>query len=210
VQINTGGKNFYLYDTTIKNGVIDIISGGWLEIGKIYTAGIEARDVDFRVGSALRVNAPISVRNYEQIFKGSTSNNQGTSAFNVYGVFKPAADHDHFYGCTMQDGSTIDLSDRTGAWSTKSAFSSGLNTVTFADGATVTIKLEGREDLKALSESESPYVVTWPLDDAGDPVEPSNVSFVADEWTEQNRFLLRKDAKGLKLLYNNGTLIIFL
>lgn len=206
VPIGTNNKNFFLYNTTVKNGTLNITSGGWLSTKS--GATVNATDVDVIVGSALNLKGTISVRNYEQVY--GSDNNSGTAAFNVYGVFKPAAEHNYFYGCTMQDGSTIDLSGKTGAWSTKSAFSSGLNTVTFADGATVTIKLEGREDLKALSESESPYVVTWPLDDAEQPVEPTDVTFVSDEWTEQNRFLLRKDAKGLKLLYNNGTLIIFL
>ncbi|MBP5226181.1 MAG: hypothetical protein J6336_02230 [Kiritimatiellae bacterium] len=206
VQIGTNGKIFYLYDTTILNGMLDVTSGGWLEIGKIYTDGMAAQDVDIRVGSALRINASASVRNYEQVY--GSDNNNGTGELNVYGTFTPAASHNYFYGCTMRDGSTIDLSGKTGTWSTKSAFSNGRNTVTFASGATVTIKLEGRGDLRELSKSASPYVVTWPTDENGITDVPENVTFTPDAWTLQNRYLLRQDATGLRLLYSAGTVII--
>ena len=55
----------------------------------------------------------------DDYYAACTNNvNNGTAAMNVYGRFTPATDY--FYGCTLQDGATIDLNGRTGAWSTTS------------------------------------------------------------------------------------------
>lgn len=62
----------------------------------------------------------------------------------VYGTFKPSV-HNYFYGCTMQDGSMIDLSARTNALPCRSASTAGegLTDLSFADNATVYVKLGG-------------------------------------------------------------------
>ena len=206
VQIGTNGRYFYLKDATIKNGTLDVVSGGWLYLYKQYAAATEARDVDIRVGSALQVFTPVSVRNYEQVY--GADNNVGEEALNVYGVFRPAAGHDYFYGCTMQDGSTIDLSGRKGTWSVKSAFSRGRNTVSFADGASVTLKLAGREDLREIAKSSSPYIVTWAVNGEGSAVlPPDGVRFQVDGETRQKAFSVCRDAVGLRLMYSCGTAI---
>ena len=98
-------------------------------------------NADFRVGSAMKILGPISVRDYEQVY--GANNNDGTAAFNVHGTFKPAAGHNYFYGCTMQNGSTIDLSSRTGALPLVSSFTKGDNTLKFAAG-TIHVKLGER------------------------------------------------------------------
>ena len=54
-----------------------------------------------------------------------------------------AAVHDYFYGCTMLDGSTLDLTSRTNAWPVTSAFTAGKKTVTFVENANITVKLVG-------------------------------------------------------------------
>ena len=120
---------------------------------------------------------------------------------NVYGVFTPAVGHDYFYGCTMRDGSTIDLSGKEGNWSTTSAFTSGARTVLFADGASVTVNLAGREDLLALAKSENPYVVEW-------AEEPDNVIFKLDEHTYSRGLRVQKESSGLRLFYIGGTTIL--
>ena len=204
VQI-AGGKYLFLIDATIKNGTLDVVSGGWLYLNKYYASATEARDVDIRLGSAVQVWTPTSVRNYEQVY--GDDQNMGEEALNVYGIFKPAADHNYFYGCTMHDGSTIDLSGKTGTWSVKSAFSQGRNTVSFADGASVTLNLAGREDLRAIAKSSSPYIVTWAVTDGVAELPPDSAQFLVDDETKQKAFSVRKDGTGLKLVYSCGTVI---
>ena len=204
VQI-AGGKYLFMIDATIKNGTLDVVSGGWLYLNKFYASATEARDVDIRLGSAVQIWTPTSVRNYEQVY--DADQNMGEEALNVYGIFKPAAGHNYFYGCTMQDGSTIDLSGKTGTWSVKSAFSQGRNTVSFADGASVTLNLAGREDLRAIAKSSSPYIVTWAVTDGVAELPPDSAQFQVDDETKQKAFSVRKDGTGLKLVYSCGTVI---
>ena len=71
-----------------------------------------------------------------------TTVNLGGADLFVSGTFTPASDY--FYGCTMQNGSTIDLGSKTETWNVKSS-STGYNTVKFAADATVTLKLGDRE-----------------------------------------------------------------
>ena len=64
------------------------------------------------------------------------------------GTFTPASDY--FYGPVMQDGSTIDLSEKTGTWSVTSSLTDpgGIATTTFASGATVKLELGQRDFAK--------------------------------------------------------------
>ena len=132
-------------------GKIKIVSGGWLQT---LTSACNATNVDFIVGSALNLGTALSVHDYEAVFNGNY--NGGTAALNVYGTFKPGADHDYFYGCTMQDGSTIDLSARTTPLPRASAFTSGDNTLKFAEGATVNVEIGAR------SSDVGTCLVSWP------------------------------------------------
>lgn len=69
---------------------------------------------------------------------------KGSAELNVLGTFTPASDY--FYGPTMQNGSAIDLSAKTGAWSVTSLLTDGGNATTkFAAGATVTVILGERK-----------------------------------------------------------------
>lgn len=132
------GKTFFLHGVAVTAGAVNIASGGWTEIGG---EGVSAAEAGFTVASALRVNARFDVGDYTAVY--SADYNAGTAAMNVHGRFTPASDY--FYGCTMQDGSTIDLSAKTAAWPVKSAFSSGRNTVDFAAGANVNIDVGERQ-----------------------------------------------------------------
>jgi hypothetical protein len=102
---------------------------------------VDASTADLLVGSALRPNAPLTVRNYTARYDANY--NDGSAALNVLGTFTPETAY--FYGCTMQDGSTIDLSAKSGAWSTTSSFSGGKKTVGYAPDATVNIEVGARE-----------------------------------------------------------------
>ena len=146
----TRGKMFLLCNTEIKNGSIDLRSGGWLQTGSDAYAPASkentATNVDFRVNCALRLYATLSVRDYEAVFDQDF--NAGSAALNVYGTFKPAA-HDRFYGCTLQDGSTIDFTARTTPLPLVANFTDGEKTLKFADGAVVNMKFgESRPSAK--------------------------------------------------------------
>ena len=154
------GKNFSIRDAKIKNGTFNVKSGGWLQIDG---DGVDASTADLIVSSALRPNAPLTVRNYTSRY--TANNNAGTAALNVLGTFTPETAY--FYGCTMQDGSTIDLSAKSGAWVTTSSFSNGKKTVDYAPNATVNIEVGAR----ALAIGDK--VVSWT---AKPPVE-DNVLF---------------------------------
>jgi hypothetical protein len=116
----------------------------------------------------------------------------------------------------MEDGSTLNLSGRTCCFSVKSllanSYDAALNTtakkearrtVQFASGATVTVNLAGRTDLKTIAESESNYIVKWDSTFG----QPTTTTFRLDAVTAQN-FSLRSDAIGLRLNEKRGFMII--
>ncbi len=189
VPIGTNGRIFYLFNTTVKNGMVNITSGGWLQTksGKTVTA----TNADFRVGSAMKILGPISVRDYEQVY--GSNYNDGTAAFNVHGTFKPAAGHDYFYGCTMQNGSTIDLSSRTGALPLVSSFTNGDKTLKFAAG-TIHVKLGER------NVTRNTCLISW----SSKPSGIASTRFVSAEGERSRRFSARADG----LYLSGGTMII--
>ena len=148
--------------------------------------------------SALWVINEISVRDYTSAYTGTS--NTGSAEMKVYGTFTPVTDY--FYGCTMQDGSTINLSERTTPLNTVSNFTSGKNNLEFAAGATITVDLSGRANLQAVACSASPYLITW-----ANP--PSNgATFVLDDTTRANGYKLGVCDGGLKLCPRRGMIII--
>ena len=196
------GQNFLLYHTTVKNGMVDVTSGGWLVADR---TAVVATNADFRINCALNVKVPFSVRNYEAVW-GNASYNQGTAAMNVYGVFKPVTSC--YYGCTMQNGSTMDLRawPADSGWPMYSRFTSGKKDLGFASGtaespSVVNVNLAGRTDHKALAKSETPYIVTW----SG---RPENVKFVLDPQTKADGYRLVPEAAGLRLHRYTGFIIL--
>ena len=161
----SAGKEFFLSNATISNGTIELRNDAG--DGKLLTGQDggnasangtnHAETVDFKVGCALWLYAPLSVRNYEALYDRNSNN--GTAAFNIHGAFKPSA-HDYFHGCTMQDGSTIDLSLREAALPLVSVFTNTNSdrTLKFADGATVYVALGGKRFAggKVISWNEKP------------------------------------------------------
>ena len=215
VNLNAGGKLFYLYNTLVKNGVLDVIDGGWLETGN---AGVTATDATIRCAAAVRANGAVDVFDYTA-YRASSVHNAGTAAFKVFGTFTPVTDI--FYGCQMQDGSTIDLSGREGAWNTTMPLADGSKdssrTVTFADDATVTVNLYGRADLYRLIRSDNPFVVIWDEE----PANLAGLKFVTDAKSKKMGLRLVPDTKmvpgdegqvekkGLRLVYMGGSALFF-
>ena len=150
------GTNFSIRDAKIKNGAFNVTSGGWL---LIEGDGVDASTADLIVGSALRLNAPLTVRNYTARYDANY--NDGTAALNVLGMFTPKTAY--FYGCTMQDGSTIDLSAKSDAWATTSSFTGGKHVVDYAPGATVNIEVGTRE--LAIGDKVVSWTVKPPVED---------------------------------------------
>ena len=176
VDIATG-KTLHLHGNTITNGTVDVRKGGWLHV----IDAVNARTVDFKVGCALDMGAALSVRDYEAAY--SADYNAGTAALNVYGAFRPATPY--FYGPTLQDGSTLDLSAWPGGWPIASGFTSGKTAIGFADGATVKVKVGASR----VGSTRGTKILGW-------TTAPANVDFVP---AEGERIGLRKKDDGLYL-----------
>ena len=193
------GKAFFLCNATISNGTIELQSAGdgRLLTGRDGTAAANATNhaetVDFKVGCALCLYSPLSVRNYEALY--NVNSNNGMAAFNIHGAFKPSA-HNYFHGCTMMDGSTIDLSLREAALPLVSAFTNENSdrTLKFADGATVYVKLDG----KRFPQSK---VISW----ASKPENIGTVRFRSAPGERRCAFVAKDDG----LYTTTGFMIIF-
>ena len=112
----------------------------------------------------------------------------GSAALSVYGTFTP--DSDYFYGPVMQNGSAIDLSAKTGAWSVTSSLTSGNKTTTFASGATVKLELGER------SFAKGDKVISW-------TTQP-DATFTNKEW----KFESRSDGLYVVNRVGTGTVIV--
>ena len=108
----------------------------------------------------------------------------------------------------MQDGSTIDLSGRTGAFSTLSTFTTGSTNIKFTANANVTINLAGRDETEIRTLAKNcGLVMTWP-----EGLGPAaNVTFQVDAETKAAGFKVVRDDEnnGLRFLRSGGfTLIV--
>ena len=202
IQISAG-KYLRNYNTTYINGTVDITSGGWFLTGGDYTTAL---DVDFKINCALFMAQQFNVRGYEANFYSTGSNSQ-YAQMTVAGVFKPTVAA--YYGCTMLDGSTMDLTawPKAAGWPMASAFgANGKTNLEFADSGEIAVNLAGRTDLKSLARSADPHLFTWTVVD-GNPVIPG-ATFTLDPDTKAAGYRLRKDSTGLRLVYIKGLMVI--
>jgi hypothetical protein len=134
--------------------------------------------------------------------------NSGTGNFNVYGTFTPIGAG--FYAPTMQDGSTIDLTEWKKDSSLEARFplkttSNGNKTVKFANG---TVNIIISPENKALKEfaKTSPYILTWTDDCA---MRNKSTKFVLKDANGNplKYYALIADDSGLKLKYLGGMAI---
>lgn len=130
----------WLKDLT--NGTVRLVGKSDAKESFNVRAAMEARTVDFVDHMGLNPLADMRVRNYACTRTWNREQVAGTAELAVFGTFTPASDY--FYGCTLQDGATLDLSSRTGVWSTTSRNTTGRKTVTFADDATVKVAFGSR------------------------------------------------------------------
>lgn len=140
-------------NVVITNGTMNV-SGGTFKIYPSYYGTVDATTLTMRMNGAMSISdgCTVNLRDYEALYDGTA--NTGSGTVNVSGTFKPSA-HDKFYGVTMQSGLTIDLSSRTNALPLVSAFTTGANTLKFADNSTIYINTG---DLKV--DRKSP-AITW-------------------------------------------------
>ena len=208
----TGGTTSM--DTTISNGTFKVevaataVNGSkqknraWVHIANLN--GRDGLNLDLG-GSTLRMEAATKNSSvYGFTAAPAYGDVKSTMTMEVYGTYLPASSYG--FNMTMMDGSTIDLSKRTGSWN--SSFSNGTDTqdpnpkVSFAANATVTVDLHGRTDLETLAVSASPYVITW----ASAP--DATTQFVLDEATAVMPFRLKVKDAGLRLSSVHGFMII--
>ena len=140
----TGGKYFYLNNTTISNGTLDVTSGGYLYT---FRKPSYVQNANINLNCALRLEQELSVSNIVVKYNGDWD--IGTTNLNVYGEFRPENAGGYFYGPTMQDGSTLDFSawQESLGWPVYSRSKYAYygvavkNTFSFANNATVKVKL---------------------------------------------------------------------
>jgi hypothetical protein len=159
-------------DNITESGRFDVAGGGYLRTLNRDDRQAELPTIDLDgLNGPLYMSKPASFHDYRPTFAANAGT--GTAALNVYGTFTP--DSLYFYGPTMQDGSTIDLSAKTGAWSVTSSLTAGGNRTTqFAAGAKVKVELGAR----ALNKGEK--VIAW-------TTQPDATTFSCKEWTLESR-----------------------
>ena len=170
------------------NGTIHFKRGGWI---KTTRSAANMPNVDFRqTNGALDIANAMSVHDYYCSYGGDYY--EGSAALNVYGTFTPASTY--FYGPTMQDGSSIDLAAKSGAWSTTSPNNgnhNGNKVVKFASNARVGIGL-GERTFSGIEK-----VVSYTS-------EPSTVTFTNNEWVLSRRedgvYVVGSQAPGAPIL----------
>ena len=130
------GQNLYPYSTVFTNGTVRLEGNGQL----VVTDADDWHTVDLVTDGPLSMGAAVQIHDYTS--SSTNRNHAGSAALNVYGTFTPLTDN--FYGCTLQDGATLCLTNRTTTFSATTAFSPSRPAVSFAPEATITIDVRGR------------------------------------------------------------------
>lgn len=124
----------------------------------------------------------------------------------IFGTFTPQSTYG--FNLLMMDGSAINLSSWSGVWDCEFANSGGYAggsekdcKVAFADGASVQVKLEGR-DIASLA-SSGDYVMRW----ASAAIPGDSTVFTLEDSLNRG-YKLVKDNTGLKLVVRPGVMII--
>ena len=182
-------------DFSENGGKLDFTnSNGYMQVQDGDT--VDASSVDFKMGCRMnhQPGTLLKVHDYEAIHSLTTAAGE-TAGLAVYGTFIPTSSV--FRGGEMQNGSSIDLSAKTGPWSITSS-QTKYNTVTFADGATVNLILGTREITPDVP------VVTWDAD-----TRPANVATLTFTGVANGKnALFRAGADGVYLV-KRGLVISF-
>ena len=170
---------------------------GWFRVPEGFT--VMATNVDFEISCRPDISGTLYAHDYTAVYFGSRVS--GSGDIFVYGTFTPSATNevasDCFHGCTMMDGSAIDLSVKTGPWPILSSYGDAKANlvVAFADNANVDVKLGSRR----IAKDEA--IMTWT-----DSTRPANLSSLTFRGVFNDRTVtLSKKDDGL---YMPGGLII--
>ena len=153
------GKIMYFTNVRATGGRIDAHGEGIFEVRNDYDGagiGFVGPGVDLTASCELRLHGPMTVSNYTAAAVADGAS-VGTNVLNVCGTFKPVTKF--FRGCTMQNGATMDFSEWPDSQPVASAYTcEGDKDITFADGATVYVKLGSRKfaNGKVISWNEKP------------------------------------------------------
>jgi len=190
-------KHFHLYNADITRGRLVITSSGWLDVAK---TSVRAAETDFDLNCKVNLQADAEV--HDLTWRYGANDADGACTLRVHGTFYPVTDY--FHNVQLQDGAALDLVAKTLPLSTTSLNTSKVgHYCTFAENATVTVKLSGREDLLQLTRSDAPFLVTWDEEHV-----PNNVKLVPEEELAQRHFAIRMEATGARLYYSGGMVIM--
>ena len=192
---------------TLKNGTVKttVSNTGWWHDHN--TDGTEGGSYD--IGLPLRHYGQSTVSNLTFRTTGGKTivgGNPTKALYHVYGTFTPMSSY--FHNVEMLNASTIDLSMKTGAWSTKCTYNGADYLVTFATNAAVTVNLTGREtEMESLAKgevegNERGYVITWQSAN-----KPTNVTFLP-KMANAEKYMLMPTDTGLRIRKTKGLVII--
>jgi hypothetical protein len=181
---------------TMNNGAFKVENAttGRLFIG--YGEGVVATNVDFTLNCpvVVRGTCTFKVRGYESL-GGAPNGSTQYGAMEVYGAFRPTSDC--FYGCTLMDGSSLDLSTRSTPLNALSAMTGGCTNLAFAANATVGVKLGERR-----IPSGAP-LMSWTA--ATKPANLDTVNFVRADADRQYNLVVKADG----LYAETGFVVMF-
>ena len=221
---NLGGKTLSVvmdgYDpdwnvreVTISNGTITVSvntyngnTKGYVQIGKLN--GRDGLKLDLgitylRIANGINGNSTVFDLTANTPDEANAVWSYSNYRMQIFGTFTPQTVRG--FNMTMMDGSTLNLANWSGAFNctfTNPKYSNNttgtLCNLQFNANSTVKVNLEGREDLKSIVKSESPYIVKW----ASKPAD--TVQFVLDDGTANSGFKVEVCDEGLRLRANVG------
>ena len=190
----------------LKNGTVKTTGSGWWQDAN--TDGTLGGSYD--ISTAIRHHGATAVSTVSNLTFRTASNaknpigGHASALYRVYGTFSPISIY--FHNVEMLNGSTIDLSMKTGTWSAICTYSSNNYFTTFETGATVTVNLTGREaEMESLAKgevegNERGYVITW-------NTKPTDVKFLP-KMANAEKYMLTATDTGLRIRKPKGMTII--
>ena len=184
--IESGGRTLYLYNVTVDDGEVDVVSGGWF--GSRGTV-VATNNVSFTVNCACDIQSTFAATDciYRQ---SNTGYNRGEGVVDVFGRFGMLVRV--FHGTRLHDGAMIDFTELDDGipfpLPTVAMFATsqtGDKTLRFEPGATIGVKLGERKLEKGTQ------VISWDAATAPD----ATVKFKSAD--AERKYRLKKEADGL-------------
>ncbi len=189
-----GGKTLEIVEwgslslrSALTNGTVRVVeSNGWFR----FEAALDMRTATFDNLCAIQVNNNVDLGTYIQ--RTDTKYILGSGKMTIHERFVPISST-YFYGCTMLDGSTLDLSQRETLFTTSCTnHENKVYSVVYADNATIKVKLGERKVRNGTK------IVGW----TSKPT--NNVKFIAAEDERRRAFAIKDDG-----LYVYGGFVLF-